>query len=89
MAFLDWMQGLEPSTFCMASEPYRRNQRVADGMDTAVASVAGPLLMPAAAGARSKHWFTIGGRLHFSVPAPAAAVLLWWATYCTLIGSQF
>jgi CubicO group peptidase (beta-lactamase class C family) len=54
-----------------------------------VASVGGLLLVPAAAGAWWYRWFTIGGRLYYSVLALAVPVLLWWAVYWRLIGFQF
>jgi CubicO group peptidase (beta-lactamase class C family) len=54
-----------------------------------LASTAGLLLIPAAAGAWWKRWFTIGGRLYYSVLALSVPVLLWWAIYWNLIGFQF
>jgi hypothetical protein len=54
-----------------------------------VAATAGLLLIPAAAGAWWKRWFTIGGRLYYSLLALAVPVLLWWAIYWNLLGFQF
>jgi CubicO group peptidase (beta-lactamase class C family) len=54
-----------------------------------IASTAGLLLVPAAADAWWKHWFTIGGRLYYSLLALAVPVLLWWAIYWNLLGFQF
>jgi CubicO group peptidase (beta-lactamase class C family) len=54
-----------------------------------IASTVGLLLVPAAAGAWWKHWFTIGGRLYYSLLALAVPVLLWWALYWNLLGFQF
>jgi CubicO group peptidase (beta-lactamase class C family) len=54
-----------------------------------IASTAGLLLIPAAAGAWWKHWFTIGGRLYYALLALTVPVLLWWAVYWNLLGFQF
>jgi CubicO group peptidase (beta-lactamase class C family) len=54
-----------------------------------IASTAGLLLIPAAVGAWWKHWYTIGGRLYYSVLAFSVPVLLWWGIYWNLIGFQF
>jgi CubicO group peptidase (beta-lactamase class C family) len=52
-------------------------------------TTAGLLLIPAAAGAWWKQWFTIGGRLYYSLLALAVPVLLWWALYWNLLGFRF
>lgn len=52
----------------------------------AVASVA---LVPAAAGAWKSRWFTMGGRIYFTLLALTAPYLLWWANYWNLLGFRF
>jgi hypothetical protein len=54
-----------------------------------IASVAGLALIPAAVGAWANRWFTIGGRIFYSLLALTAPVLLWWANYWNLLGFRF
>ena len=54
-----------------------------------ITAAAGLLLLPAAAGAWWKHWFTIGGRVSYSLLALTVPVLLWWALYWNLFGFRF
>jgi hypothetical protein len=51
--------------------------------------LAGLALIPAAVGARIRGWFTTGGRIFCSRPAPTAPNLLWWAITWNFFGFRF
>ena len=53
------------------------------------ASVAGLALIPAAIGSWIHGWFTIGGRILYSILASTATYLLWWAVDWNLLGFRF
>ena len=54
-----------------------------------VAAVGGLALIPVTVAAWVKDWFTVGGRVLYTVLALLAPVLLWWAWYWNLLGWQW
>lgn len=54
-----------------------------------IASLAGLALIPAAVGAWIHGWFTIGGRIFYSLLAVTGPYLLWWAITWNFFGFQF
>ncbi len=59
---------------------------------TTLISLAGLLalaLVPAAITAWARGWFTIGGRIYYSLLALSASILLWWANYWNILGFRF
>lgn len=54
-----------------------------------VAAIAGLFLLPAAVGAWTRRWYSVGGRLYLSALAVVAPALLWWANYWNLLGLRF
>lgn len=54
-----------------------------------IASLASLALIPAAIGSWIRGWFTIGGRIFYSLLALTAPYLLWWAITWNFLGFQF
>ena len=54
-----------------------------------IGSLAGLALIPAAVGAWVNRWFTIGGRILYSLLALTTPLLVWWANYWNLFGFRF
>ena len=54
-----------------------------------VGALAGLALIPAAVAAWAGRWFTVGGRILYTVLALTAPYLLWWAVTWNLLGFRF
>jgi CubicO group peptidase (beta-lactamase class C family) len=54
-----------------------------------IGSLAGLALIPAAVGSWIHSWFTVGGRILYSLLALTAPYLLWWAVNWNLLGFRF
>ena len=52
-------------------------------------SIVGLALVPAAVWAWKDRWFTIGGRLYYSLLAVTAPIVMWWTAHWNLLGWRF
>ncbi|MGI9597508.1 MAG: hypothetical protein ACR2QK_15190, partial [Acidimicrobiales bacterium] len=52
-------------------------------------AVMGLALVPAAIGAWTNQWLTVGGRIYFTILALTVPYLVWWADAWNMLGFRF